>query len=441
MKEYKISDLRSSSPICEKIIYQIVFRTFTEQGTISAATEKLKHVASIGADIIYLSPFFAADPDENRENWSPRQTAAGTDNPKNPYRICDYYRIDEEYGTDEDLCAFVKEAHRLGLEVIFDLVYMHCGPTEFVQKHPSFVKRYSDGSIMSTRYNFPYLDHGNPELREYLWSNMIYLIEKFDVDGFRCDVGDKVPLDFWAEGRRRCEQIKPSLYFINEGQEPDYMLDVFDASYYNHDFSWNEVILKALRNGKNISADIRMIYAALAARNPEGAMLLRAYENHDFVNDSYDGRIDKLCPQLCEAVMVMNFLIDGVPLLYSGNEFAECRRHSIFRKADDRLCMDWSAMDTPLGQKRLALTKKLCSLRHSLPVLCHGAAAMEKDAELVVITRTLGNTTVRAVFSFECDGAEYVPHGGNELISWGCERLGSSIFIQKGGYYAECIIS
>lgn len=437
MKKYKVSSLRSASTICEKIIYQIVFRTFTREGTIKAATERLGYIAELGADIVYLSPFFAADTDENRNNWSPRQISSGTDNPKNPYRICDYYKIDEEYGSDEELRVFIKEAHRLRLSVIFDLVYMHCGPTEFVEKHPDFVKRDREGRILSTRYNFPYLDHKNPELREYLWNNMLYFIKEFDVDGFRCDVGDKVPLDFWAEGRRRCEQLKPELYFINEGQNPDYMLDVFDASYYNHDFSWNDVILKSLRNGKGIAHDIRMIYGALSVRNPDGAMLLRAYENHDFVNDSYDERIDKLCPELTEAVMVMNFLIDGVPMLYSGNELSECRRHSIFRTSNDTLCMDWSVIDTEAGQRRLKLTKRLCALRHTLPVLCRGTTYVEKNAQLFIFTRSYEGKTVRAAFNLDFDSAEYIPIGGNILISGGCSKAKDSIILKKGGYFAE----
>ena len=42
---------------------------------------------------------------------------------------------------------------------------------------------------------------------------MVYYVGELDVDGFRCDVGDGVPLDFWNEGRRRMQAIKPdSMY-------------------------------------------------------------------------------------------------------------------------------------------------------------------------------------------------------------------------------------
>ena len=186
-----------TSDISEKIIYQIMFKTFTREGTIKEATKKLSHVSALGVDIIYLSPFCEMDTDTDRSAWSERQIKSGMNNPKNPYRIADYFKIDEEYGDDDDLKAFMAEAHGLGMKVVFDLVYMHCGPAKFVGEHPTYVKRDENGNILCSKYNFPLLDYNNPELCEYMWSNMLYLVEKFDVDGYRCDVGDRVPLFFW----------------------------------------------------------------------------------------------------------------------------------------------------------------------------------------------------------------------------------------------------
>ena len=123
-----------------KIIYQIALRTFTPDGTLSAATDLLAHVASLGVDIVYVCPFFVAENDENRETWSNRQRASNTNNPKNPYKIADYFHVDEEYGTEEDLKRFVDEAHRLGLGVMFDLVYLHCGrQAVFIEEHPGIL--------------------------------------------------------------------------------------------------------------------------------------------------------------------------------------------------------------------------------------------------------------------------------------------------------------
>ena len=97
------------------VMYQIFLRPFTPGGTLNSAAEMLPHLASLGVDILYLCPVTEADGDMRPEFWSARQKACGLGNPKNPYRVGDYYRIDPEYGTDADLKRFTAYAHELGM--------------------------------------------------------------------------------------------------------------------------------------------------------------------------------------------------------------------------------------------------------------------------------------------------------------------------------------
>ena len=360
--------------------------------------------------------------------------------PKNPYRICDYFKIDEEYGTEENLRGFMKTAHGLGLLVIFDLVYMHCGPTKFVQEHPTYVKMDSDGNILCSKYNFPLLDYDNPDLCEYMWSNMLYWVEDFDVDGYRCDVGDRVPLFFWREGRKRIEEKKSVFYMINEGENPYYMEDVFDLSFHNHNFSWNDVIYKSFKSGKvGIHHSLRMIYEALKARNPDGALLLRAYENHDFVIDYMNERLEVTHPQVIEALLVLNFTIDGTPMLYSGNEFGDRRRHTMWRHSGDEYCVDWSVADSERGQKRMAFVKELCDIRHRYPSLSYGETEMIKNADTLIFTRRFGEETVRATFRFEAPAVFCPTHTGNILLRGNASECQGGYLLGEGGYIVEII--
>ena len=155
-------------------VYQMALRTFTPEGTFRAAEARLEHVASLFVDVIYLCPFFRADADEDRTTWSPRQIASQTENPKKPYKIADYFHVDEEYGTDEDLISFVHRAHALGMKVIFDLVYLHCGKNAvFIKDNPNFVLQNEDGSpLVGESWPFARLNFENPSLREYLYHNM-----------------------------------------------------------------------------------------------------------------------------------------------------------------------------------------------------------------------------------------------------------------------------
>ena len=76
-------------------IYQINPRTFSEKGTLRDITREIPFLAELGFRILYLCPIFEADP--SYSNRSPRQLASETDNPKNPYRMNDFFGIDEEY--------------------------------------------------------------------------------------------------------------------------------------------------------------------------------------------------------------------------------------------------------------------------------------------------------------------------------------------------------
>jgi len=157
-------------------VYQINPRTFSSEGTIEAVTEQLPFLADLGFSIMYLCPIFSEDDSTDRKNWSRRQLASNTENPKNPYRMNDYFEIDSEYGTMDDLREFVNESHRLGMRVLLDLVYYHIGPNApILKEHPEFAKQDNDGNIILGEWNFPVFDYNCQGLRNIctaIWSTM-----------------------------------------------------------------------------------------------------------------------------------------------------------------------------------------------------------------------------------------------------------------------------
>ena len=103
--------------------------------------------------LLYFTPLNVADTDMDRSKWSPRQIKSGFNDPRNPYRAGDYFRVDPEYGTYQDLKDFVNKAHDLGMKVFLDLVFAHCGPgAEVVKTHPEFFKYDENGEMMMTRW-------------------------------------------------------------------------------------------------------------------------------------------------------------------------------------------------------------------------------------------------------------------------------------------------
>lgn len=96
----------------------------------------------------------------------------------------DYFSIDEEYGTMEDLVELVVTAHEFNMKVLLDLVYSHIGPNApIIKRYPDFVKQTADGKMLYTEWIFPALDYRNDGLREFMYRNMTYYIGVIDVDG------------------------------------------------------------------------------------------------------------------------------------------------------------------------------------------------------------------------------------------------------------------
>ncbi len=104
------------------VIYQIYPRSFQDSngdgiGDLPGITERLAHVAELGADGIWLSPFFK----------SPMKDFG--------YDVSDYCDVDPMFGTIADFKALLQRAHDLGLKVMIDQVLSHAS-----DQHPWFVE-------------------------------------------------------------------------------------------------------------------------------------------------------------------------------------------------------------------------------------------------------------------------------------------------------------
>lgn len=102
------------------VIYQIYPRSFQDSngdgiGDLAGITSRLDHIAGLGADAIWISPFFT----------SPMKDFG--------YDVSDYCDVDAMFGTLDDFDALMARAHDLGLKVMIDLVLSHTS-----DQHPWF---------------------------------------------------------------------------------------------------------------------------------------------------------------------------------------------------------------------------------------------------------------------------------------------------------------
>lgn len=109
-------------------IYQVYPRSFADSnddgiGDLPGITARLEHIASLGVDGVWLSPFFT----------SPMADFG--------YDVADYTGVDPMFGTLADFDALVARAHELGLKVIIDQVWSHTS-----DQHPWFAESRADRS-------------------------------------------------------------------------------------------------------------------------------------------------------------------------------------------------------------------------------------------------------------------------------------------------------
>jgi glycosidase len=342
------------------IVYQIWLRGFTPQGTLAAATQRLADIAQLGATVVYLSPVMLADDDTRREFWSPRQRASVNCNPCNPYRAKDYDAIDPEYGDEADLCRFIATAHRYGLRVLMDMVYLHSGPNCTLTANPEFHQRNEDGSLKLGGWNFPLLNFESKALRQYLIANMTHWVKACDIDGFRCDVSGNIPQDFWEEARDVLQPLREDLAMVAESDyEPREQVKAFDVSY---SFKWYNTVKQVVSEGEPAHL-LREKWAYFQDYYPKGARFLRYCDNHDL------HRADVVFGERgVKAVVTMHMMMDGVPMIYNGQEIGDATPQDLFSHWPIR----WEAANLPIQRDKRQWYVKLCQIRKAHDVLVDG---------------------------------------------------------------------
>ena len=425
-----------------KIVYQLALRTFTPEGTLQAAMKLLPHVAALGVDILYVCPFYVQENDPNTEYWSARQLASNTGNPKNPYKISDYFHVDEEYGTEEDLKAFAKEAHRLGLLVFYDLVYLHCGrQAVFIKDHPDFVERNEDGSVrVPDRWPFARLNFESRNLREYLMQNMELLVTEYGADGFRCDVGDAVPLDFWQEAFSRLKRIRPELLTLNEGEDPTYIDGTFDMGY---SFAFQKQMRRIFARGESAALLGELYQKERERYGKNDKKLLRALDNHDTASDVGMARNEILMTSRgVDAALVVATTYVGIPFMWNGYEVCDDAENCMFSNRDHgrRSAMDWSKGYTDAGKRRLLHVRRLHRLYHTSRALTEGAFDLVKNSaptEVISYARTLGTEQILVVVNSKNHPVTVDVDSktkGTSLLRYGVRQMGDRLRLAPYGY-------
>ncbi len=301
------------------VIYQINTRQFTQEGTFRAAEAQLPRLKALGVDIIWLMPIHKIG-EKNRKG------TLGS-----PYSVKDYYSVNPEFGTLEDLKHFVAGAHGQGLHVILDWVANHTAwDNNLVAEHPDWYARDYKGDFRPTPWwdwsDIIDLDYRNEGLRRYMTDALKYWVREADVDGYRCDVAGFVPVDFWNNARRELDAIKP-VFMLAEWESRDLHAEAFDMTYA---WSWYDAVHQVASGAKKDLSGLFVYYSWNESAFPPDTMRLTFVSNHD--KNAWEGTEFEQFGAGLEAAMVLSAVGEGMPLVYNGQEAGNARRLQFFEK-------------------------------------------------------------------------------------------------------------
>ena len=206
----------------DAVLYEIFVRSFYDSdgdgiGDLSGITAQLDYLEELGITAMWLMPIH------------PSPSYHG-------YDVVDYFAVNPDYGTSDDMIALVDAAHERGIQVIIDFVVNH-----MADDHPIFQdawgnpgSQYADWFLWTNEYHtayqafggykdMPKLNHDNPEVVAYVldiarfWMDLDGDGDYGDgVDGFRLDVAKEVPLTTWQTLRDEMRSLNPDSFLLGE---------------------------------------------------------------------------------------------------------------------------------------------------------------------------------------------------------------------------------
>jgi glycosidase len=334
-EEIASTTIEKFSPAVEEnsVIYEVNIRQYSPEGNFNAFTKDIPQLKELGVKIIWVMPIFPIS--------QTKRKATGGDDSKfasempaaeqhkylgSYYAVSDFKKVNPEFGTIEDFRNLVKTAHENGIYVILDWVPNHTGWDHvWIKNHPEYYTQNAKGEIIDpvnpeTGKSWGWTDvadlnYDNQNLRAEMTADMMHWIKNEDIDGFRCDVAGNVPLDFWQQAIPQLRKQK-SIFMLAEAWEPALLKNnLFDMAYGWDGHHTMNKIAQGKETVKQFDAFIEKINKDYEAND----ILMNFVDNHD--ENSWNGTIKSRLGEAEAAMTALSYLMPGMPLVYSGNEY------------------------------------------------------------------------------------------------------------------------
>lgn len=322
---------------------------------------------SLGVEGIWLTPIYAS-PSYHK------------------YDVADFYQVDPDFGTLEDLKELIALCHERDVKLILDLPINHTSTEHRWFKN--FVNSHRMNNPLNTYYDFyvwqtagettpagrhfarvagmdllyeanfsdamPEPNYANPLVRETMLDVAKYYLN-LGVDGFRFDAakyiyyGDNAAcVDFWSWYLGELRALKPDLYTVAEVWDGDGIIDQYlpVTSCFNFTASQASGMIAQAAKGGDVNSFVAYMskYLDNLARRSDVALPTLFIANHD--TDRAAGYLT-LATGRAKVAATLYLLSPGSPFIYYGEEIGlRGSRGSASTDANRRLAMLWGDGDT-----------------------------------------------------------------------------------------------
>lgn len=336
-------------------------------GNLAGIRKKLPYLKKLGVNTIYLNPIFLA-----------------TSNHR--YDTVDYMKIDPMLGDEDDLRGLIHDLHQNGMHLLLDGVFNHVGQEsiyfqEAIKDKSSHYYSWFNFIDYPEKYqswwgvsSLPEVNKSNPEYQDFIYGDHGVLAKwmKDQVDGWRLDVADELPMDFLRNIRNRlmkenCQVMIGEVWgdasdkFVNSEYRPytfgDNLTGVMNYPVRN--------FIVGLLTSENNDAEIALMnkLALLVEHYPTNFLrnCLNNIGTHDTVRIKTALQNDEKLVLLAFGLM---FMLPGVPCIYYGDEAGLIGD----KDPDNRRFFPWGRESRSL----IAQVSKWINVRKQNPVLVKG---------------------------------------------------------------------
>ena len=390
-------------------MYQVNPRVFAPRNSLNAVAARIDSISDLGVNIMWVMPIYPIGIEKGKNS---------------PYCISDYKAIAPEFGTIDDFKNLAKVCHEHGMGIILDWVANHTAwDHPWLKAHPEWYTRdeKADTIICPQPWNWEDvadLNYDNKDMREAMIDAMKFWIVEVGIDGFRCDVADGVPADFWKDaiGQLREAASPRKIVMLAEGKNVDnFTVGGFDM---NYGWDYKDEIVKVW-NGAPAS-DLIKSDSAEYAQLPASKVKLRFTTNHDHATET------EPCVQFTDdrgamAAYVASIFPHGGALIYGSQEVGYPEPINFFKYVP----VDWTAK--PEIYKEY---KELIGLYNEHPALRKGKMTAYPDNDVLVFEKSDSNERFLILVNVRNEAKEV-----NIPDDW--KKLGDTVTLKPFEYRIE----